>query len=297
MNIRIKIVLITLNFGLFGCASFSDQWRVNPVTIGELREELRCDNDVSISRAHVDPSCKAGKSQVVDLDIELKRIREKAAEVGAANAAIVLRNNLQNELIRKSDVACQHHMGDIIANGSLANFQAGFLATSLSAVASIVTGAAAKNFAATSTIVNAGKAQYNSDIYYGFLTPAIVREIKKDRISRLAEVRGLQSKPISAYDADTAAADALDYHFRCSFYNGLTLVVEEKKIPVLDYAELNKRAEKLDTEIAALQTAITVENSASADSAKLASLNAAVSRLKVTRAMVQDTMNILVLKP
>jgi hypothetical protein len=300
MNVTCKLIGAMLSIGVCGCTSFSDHWRVNAVTYGELREELRCDNNTSISRERDDSQCqtsKTGKSQIVDLDTTLNNIRTLAKDAQNINVATTLRNNLQNELIRKSDVVCQHHMGDIIANGSLNNFQAGFLATTFSALSSIATGAAAKHYAASSTLLNAGKAQYNSDIYYGFLTPAIVREIKKDRITRLTDVRALQSKLISAYDADTAVADALDYHFRCSFYNGLTLVVEEKKIPVLDYAELNKRAEKLDTEIALLQTALTAENSAAGEPTKIASLNAAIGRLRVTKAMIQDTMNILALKP
>jgi hypothetical protein len=188
-----RILIFAVGLNLSGCASFmgnelAGQWRVNAISREEVKEE------------------KENGIDKVDLDAGIKAASDEQK-----------RNDLQNKLIRLSDTVCEQHKGNVIANGSLNNFMLSVPATALSAVSSIVTGAAARNYAVASTILGTTRAQYNADIYYGVIAPAIVREIAKDRTAQLSKILPNQSLGLKEYGAEAAVRDALDYHYRCSF--------------------------------------------------------------------------------
>ncbi|MBL8468385.1 hypothetical protein [Methyloversatilis discipulorum] len=189
----------------------------------------------------------------IDLDAEIIKIKN-ANKQGTPKRAIL---ELQERLIRSSDSECEKHKAAIIARGSLINFFSGWGATALSSVASISTGGSAKMYSATSTVVNAGRSGYNADIYFGFLTAAIVREIDSERAKRLEEIRTNQTENDDKYNIERSIKEALDYHYSCSFYTGLSRLVEDKKSQTLpNYKILKERLDDLSTRSTALQTEI-----------------------------------------
>lgn len=220
-----------------------------------------CANDLPgkwrVVDIHKTPENSGKEASLIDLDAEIIKIKNANKE-GAPRQAIL---ELQERLIRSSDSECEKHKAAIIARGSLINFFSGWGATALSSVASISTGGSAKMYSATSTVVNAGRSGYNADIYFGFLTAAIVREIDLERAKRLEAIRTNQTEDDQRYNIERSIKEALDYHYSCSFYTGLSRLVEDKKSQTLpNYKTLKERLDDLSTRSTALQTEISNSN-------------------------------------
>lgn len=229
-----RLVILISTITITGCATdLSDKWRVDDI--------------------HKENKTKDNKPNLIDLDEEIKFVI-KERDIDKRN---LLRTTLQEKIIRTSDNECERHKAAIIARGSLINFSSGWGATALSSVASISTGGSAKMYSAASTVVNAGRSGYNADIYFGFLTAAIVREIDADRAKKLNSIRSSQAMDETKYNVERSTKEALDYHYSCSFYTGLSRLVEEKNAQTIPpYNVLRERLEELSSKSTATQTAI-----------------------------------------
>lgn len=236
-NIK-RVSLLIASLTTAGCASdLAEKWRITDI--------------------HQTTENSEKKASLINLDEEIKKTKEESDENKQKQGIL----ELQERLIRTSDGECEKHKAAIIARGSLINFFSGWGATALSSVASISTGGSAKMYSATSTIVNAGRSGYNADIYFGFLTAAIVREIDSERTKRLEEIRINQTKGKEEYNIERSIKEALDYHYSCSFYTGLSRLVEDKKTQAIpNYKTLKERLEDLTKISTSLQTDITNSN-------------------------------------
>lgn len=229
-----KLGILVTALAIAGCATdLSDKWRVD-----DIHKKNETNDD---------------KPKLIDLDEEIKRVSNESDTAKKT----LLRTALQDKIIRTSDNECEKHKAAIIARGSLINFSSGWGATALSSVASISTGGSAKMYSAASTVVNAGRSGYNADIYFGFLTAAIVREIDADRAKKLNSIRSNQAMDEAKYNVERSIKEALDYHYSCSFYTGLSHLVEEKKAQTIPpYSVLKERLEELSAKSTAIQAAI-----------------------------------------
>jgi len=163
------------------------------------------------------------------------------------------RNKLQNIIIEHSDAMCEKHKGDILGGSASTNLVLGIGAATASTISAIVTGAAATNYAAGATILNAGRSEINSDVYQGMLATAIVKAIEESRDKKMGEVKANQAKSPTEYSVRSAIVDAQDYHFRCSFYHGLVVLNEDaKKRATPSREELKAHIEERTAELSRL---------------------------------------------
>ncbi len=251
--LRIAIPVFVAAIALAGCSPLTANWRVNDIQVNQISDDRKSD----------------GK---IDLDWEISQVSDCAS-----------RNELIAKLLSRSDQVCEQHEGDIIATGSVVNLNTSLLATALSGLGAIASGVAARNLSAGSTIVSAGKDQYNSNVYYGFITPAIVREIKKDRSEKLTNIKSHFKDDLRAYPVSEAISDALQYHYSCSFYNGLVLLTQDKAKYVASYSDLALRIKNLDDREAVLSSTIT-----KADSSAQVLLTQELNALRATRAILVE---------
>ncbi|MBY0265146.1 MAG: hypothetical protein K2W84_01955 [Burkholderiales bacterium] len=137
-----------------------------------------------------------------------------------------LRNAYLERLIARSEEICSQHLADVMATAGGVGFGTNWFSAIFSALATANPGAAATNYAATSTAINAGGVAFNANIYQGIVTPAIVRDIKKNRDAffsgPLADFRKLKIDDASAH---AARRIAVQYHETCSFFTGLVHLV------------------------------------------------------------------------
>lgn len=249
MTILRRSLYILLTYLLSGCAYNSGFWRVDDIKAAKTGE-----SDAS----------------TINLDDVLND-----AKIGGFDGSN--RNDVVSKLIRLSDQVCEEHKSKIIANGSTANFLASATATALSGISAITTGIAARNLAAGSSITTATTAEYNSNIYYGVIAPAIIREINRDRAAKLTALKTNFEKKITAYPINSALSDALAYHYSCSFYNGLILVTADKTKAALTFDEIKSRIKTIDEQIDKINNINpkpTIANEVSNLEAQKASLNA-----------------------
>lgn len=210
--LRLGILILVLP--VVGCShvpSPGDLYRIDPL--------------IDYSSIQKDSSAQAsqtGSSSRNGMAFTYQEIEKMENEVKAENTAGA-RNRYFETLLARSEAICGQHLADVAAAGGSVGFGTNLAATIFSALATANPGGAATSYAATSTVVNAGGAAFNANIYHGYITPAIVREIRKKREAFLQSqaVESFKAKSIEDASASGAQLLAIQFHESCSFYNGL----------------------------------------------------------------------------
>ncbi|GFM34642.1 hypothetical protein DSM101010T_30070 [Desulfovibrio subterraneus] len=144
------------------------------------------------------------------------------------------RNQILRSYIMLSDLRCEKHKGDILANAASLNVGFGTLTTILAGTATFAGGEGTKSvLAGTAAMANSERSLFNEEIYYNALAIAITRAIDLDRNSKRTALQQGMDKKTSEYSIDTGMMDALQYHNACSFMNGLKAIssaIEHRKL-------------------------------------------------------------------
>lgn len=207
MNLR-RLGALVLVLPIVGCShvpSPGDWYRIDPLI------------DYSSAQAS-----QTGSSSGNEMAFKYWEIKEMEATVISENTKGA-RNRYFETLLARSEAICGQHLADVAAAGGSVGFGTNWAATIFSALATANPGGAATSYAATSTVINAGGAAFNANIYHGYMTPAIVREIRKKREAFLQSqaVESFRTKSIEDAPASGAQRLAIQFHESCSFYSGL----------------------------------------------------------------------------
>lgn len=136
------------------------------------------------------------------------------------------RNAYLESLIARSEEMCSQHLAEVMATSGGVGLSTSWFASIFSALATANPGVAATNYAATSTVFNAGGVAFNANIYHGMVTPAIVRDIKKYRESFLnTQLVAFKQQTKEMAPASAARRLAVQFHESCSFFNGLAQLI------------------------------------------------------------------------
>src|SRR5690606_7599708 len=107
------------------------------------------------------------------------------------------------------------------------NFSLGFLTSLFAGGAAIASGRAATNLAAESALFSGTRSLVNAEIYYGYIGPAVMREIRSMRSDLREQIAAKRSCSIDDYPPQEAVNDALIYHDACSFATGLASLLSK----------------------------------------------------------------------
>lgn len=264
---RVRRILFISTILISGCTSV---FRVDPLLKYEYTQsalpwkqdrpkpiDLDTDDDYKIAKGLVgkEPDQPAsGASSNVKTSL--------AAKVGEDDPRTIARASIQERTIKLSDAICEQHKGDIIGAAAGINLATNFGSTLFSAAAAVVTGTPAKNYAAGATVLNGTRTSISSEVYQGVLTGAIIRAINESRSKKLQEIGAKQLLGITKYSVDQAIIDAQDYHQKCSFYNGISVLAEDPRKRSSESREvIFTKAEKVRAEIALLGDAKGLGNS------------------------------------
>lgn len=167
-------------------------------------------------------------------------------------------------LISKSDEICDYHKSHVYGDRTAMNTVLGALALG-SGIAGTMTGTTITQYLAGSAgFITGSQALMNNEVYRNFVTNAILKEIDANRTKFLADVNNSQSSALN--DIGTIRSLALQYHHKCSFYDGLASLLNkagENNIlnnPTVQYLANQKKLKqeeknKLTVEIEALNKA------------------------------------------
>lgn len=187
-----------------------------------------------------------------------------AKEAGKAQTLAENKEACFSYLISKSDEICDYHKSHVYGDRTAMNTVFGALALG-SGIAGTMTGTTITQYLAGSAgFITGSQALMNNEIYRNFVTNAILKEIDANRAKFLAGVNNSKSSALS--DFGTIRSLALQYHHKCSFYDGLASLLNkagENNIltnPTVQYLANQKKLKqeeknKLTTEIEALKKA------------------------------------------
>lgn len=138
---------------------------------------------------------------------------------------ITLRNQLQDELVQRSNMMCDKHLADVKATAATYNASLGIGSLTQSTLAAIVTGQSwARALAAGASVTTGAQAIINKEVYRDYVVPAITRAIKQDRGQQARNMRAQRLSNLMHYSAGQAIGDVIAYHESCSFAHGLELI-------------------------------------------------------------------------
>ena len=242
---------------LGGCTTLQNQSRVDPRTVAQYPRDDRIEGSVNC------PLEIGGDTHGGAINLDCFRFPEDdsgptAYDRAVAASGVAERNRLASILIKHADDVCTQELGRLTANEAITNTALATLSSTLSGIATIVTGAHAKEiFAAGAGLSTASRSHVNAHVFRNVLSTAVSRAIHIARDKQKGEIHAALAKPAAEYDVDRMIVDVNAYHQTCSFYRGLTLVldaVDRTKFEESDRAGALRRAiEMYNSEIATLE--------------------------------------------
>jgi hypothetical protein len=128
--------------------------------------------------------------------------------------------------MKQSDDVCTVELGRMVSDEAMVNTGLSFGTSALSTAATVVTGKLTKSIlAGGSSLFNATRENFDSQVYRNVMSTAIATAIEKERAKDRAAILGHFEDSSVKYPVDRMVMDVNEYHQTCSFYHGLTLVL------------------------------------------------------------------------
>ncbi len=189
------------------------------------------DNDYSVANITSDTTDKPSEVEKLRRSLVAQKFIDQSCfeAAGSTNSNCQAgRNNVMYEIITRSDVACNDHLKSMYVNDAAYNVILGSLTSLFAGAASVVSGVRAKsNFAALGFFSSAERSLINDEVYKTILVPAIHTKIVETRALKRAGLRELFLKPVEKYPTPLALSDAVEYHYSCSFMDGMRQALKE----------------------------------------------------------------------
>jgi hypothetical protein len=268
VSIAARAAVVALTLGLGGChQAIRDQAQVDPVVRSAKDNEYL--GGMFSQPKPIIPNCSIAR-WIARASSATPETEKCAASVGKDEVElvgydtkdpIVRRTQAQAELMTYADQVCDSHVAGIYASHSMLNFDLSFLSMLFSGGAAIATGRAATNLAAESALFSGARSLINSEVYYGYIGPAVMREIRALRGELRAQITEKRGCSVNDYPPQEAINDALIYHDACSFSTGLASLlskagstrVGEDKLRVSQLRAMAARLVKMKEELAAAE--------------------------------------------
>lgn len=152
---------------------------------------------------------------------------QNAASSGASGAK-GMRNEVVGRLMIASNQACARFTQRMNSFQSGTNFWAGSLATALAGAGAIVTTAnTARMFAGLAGVASGVRAEFNADIFYQQVVPALRKAIDVSRDSLRTSILGHFREDYDIYPMPVAFAEVIRYNDACSLVGALATMSEK----------------------------------------------------------------------
>lgn len=213
-------IAVFITFLSIGCTHIAKEYEIEPI-FAQYSDLLNSTNSTPIDTVQLKNRIDSAKNQTQ-------------------------RNELIDELIMISDVACSCHQSQIIANSNTWNIATGTVTNMLSALGTVVGGPATKSALAAGTAFSSGsRSLINEEVYAKSIGTTIVRAINQSRDSYYAAIQAKTNSTIEHYSVRAALRDVQEYHRRCSFYYGLLEISKALEQRQKTKMEIDKDIQKL----------------------------------------------------
>lgn len=322
----LTVVVLLVQCTASGCAWVASKYRVDPLLKAPACEEpldlvlirkstppvdirtLCFPNDEVVlptaSRRTVARHCSAPCKTKPDGTVEESAYHKVVSEPDPQKA-MELRNRLLALLLQRSDVRCEQHKGDIIAQASNSNFLLTVVALGLTSAGTATAVEAAKTaLSAAAAAVTGTQAAMNEQIYQQLFAGTIVNAITVSRAEKLKTIEASRLQTTTVYTVDDMIRDVQDYHQRCSFYDGLVRLHETVEHNRALQSELTKakqqyseqfraRMEALDAAVTKLEAELKKAREDKVSPEALQAIKDKAKPLEVDRAAIEADVGLL----
>lgn len=221
MHTRMPSVALTTValIGLAGCSTIKADFSTKP--IGDVRIDS------------VETVVNSIRDKMYSQTQESFNACSRGAAIGSAAlpeepTCRAMRNAVLASLVGASDDACNEHLKSIYGNEAGWNIGLGTLAALFGGTAAVVGANAAKsNYAAAGTFFGGERSLSNEVVYKNQLVPAIHYKIIEKRQEKRGALFARFGANATDYPLRAAVADAIQYHYSCSFMEGMQWALRE----------------------------------------------------------------------
>jgi len=171
----------------------------------------------------------------------------------------LMRNELQNQIIQLSDMACDNYLRGITQWDAGRKLFFNSISIIAGGVAPLFSTGATESLAVASGLSTAANAEISSTVFQHLAFNLVESAIKKSRKDRRADFEEIRKRPLTEYGVEAALVDAGEYHQRCAIRRGLEILAAKNQATapskVALESELEIARDKITTARAALKVA------------------------------------------
>lgn len=194
------------------------------------------------------------------------------------------RNAAIAALMVTSEDLCVAHRKTIYGNDAAANIFFGTLTSLFAGAATVIHPATTKSIlAALATLTNSERSLVNETVYKTMIVSAVDRKIVESRLTAATAIKARFTESVTSYPLAMAVTDVVEFHYSCSFMNGLERALTEgtQNTTPQKMLQLRETIRGINLQIAALGAA-GVKGNATYDAlvARLMAASDALSKLE-----------------
>lgn len=156
-----------------------------------------------------------------------------------------MRNDLQNQIIRLSDDACNSYLRGITRLDIQRKLFFNSISIIAGGVAPLFSSGTTESLAVASGLATAANAEITSTVFKQLAFNVVESAIRKNRKDRRDDFEEFQKRPISEYGVEAALRDAGDYHQRCALRRGIEVLAAKNQLPAPSKVALESELEKV----------------------------------------------------
>ncbi|MEI8571734.1 hypothetical protein JWZ98_11915 [Methylomonas sp. EFPC1] len=188
-----------------------------------------------------------------ELDLAIEKLKISEAQLASINAYSL---GCLTYLISRSDEICEIHKSHIYGNRTAMNTIFQVMATGAGIAGSMSGVGAAQALAGSASFLTGSQAIMNEEVFQNVVTPAILMEINTNRQNFLNDKLTSYKNASQAIGLGEIRFDAMNYHNKCSFYDGLSSLLDKAGKNQIKLETSNKAIENLLNQKKALENKI-----------------------------------------
>ena len=192
----------------------------------------------------------------VSRSIDLKSRKKAIYDEPDTNKQKNMRNELQNQIIRLSDNACDVYLRGIVKFDATRKLFFNSVSIIAGGVAPLFGDGTTESLAVASGLATAANAEITATVFQQQAVNLVENAITNSRKSRADEIIELQKKNIADYGVEAALRDVGKYHQLCALRRGLEFLASKSATAAPSKTLLNDKLGKVEEKIAAARTAL-----------------------------------------
>lgn len=205
--------------------------------------------------------------------VVLKDRKDKIEAESNAEKQRQMRNDLQDQILRLSQDACNDYLRKITQYDTGRKLFFNSISMIAGGVAPLFSAGTTESLAVASGLATGANAEITQTVFQQTAMILVEGAIIKSRETRLDDIKQLQSKPIKDYGVEAALRDAGDFHHLCALRRGFEELQAKNQLTTPSAQALNSEMETVKTELTAAKTMLMTGRNAAGGSLTAAQTN------------------------